>query len=95
MAPQYIARGLNVSDRYAAERVRAIRFVEGMETSHWHVNIGHPRIKVLRDIFWVQTRTGAMQIFDGQWVVLLEEAGLSIMDDKDFTSTFEPLSDYE
>ena len=94
-APQYITRGLNTEDRYEAPSFRAIRFVEGMPSSHWHVNFGHPRIELLKDLYWVQTKTGPVEIFDGQWVVLHPTNGLYVMSDEDFNKAFEPLSDYE
>lgn len=94
-APIYIKRNLNVVDRYEAPKVRAVRFIENYPQSHWHVNCGHPRIQLLRNLYWVQTRTGAVQVGNGQWVVLHETDGLSVVADEDFNATYEPLSDYE
>lgn len=94
-APQYINRNHNLADHYQAARIHAIRFIKEMPSSHWFVNFGHPRIKLLRNLYWVQTRTGPVEIHDGQWVVLSENDGLSTMDDDDFIARYQPLSDYE
>jgi hypothetical protein len=94
-APQYVHKNLNDVDRYSASIFRAVQFHVTLPQSHWHVNCGHPKIDLLKDLFWVQTRTGPVEIGDGQWVVLSGSDGLSVLDAEAFSNTFEPLSDYE
>lgn len=94
-APKYVHRNLNNEDRYKAPVFEAVQFLGEYPQSHWHVNCGHPRIALLKDLHWVQTRTGPVQIFDRQYVVLSPESGLSVWNDEDFNATFEPLSEYE
>jgi hypothetical protein len=94
-APKYIQRNANVEDRYKATVFHAMQFHKKLPQSHWFVNYGHPRIKLLQDRYWVQQRTGATEIFDRQWVLLTPSLGLFVVNDDDFKANYEPLSEYE
>lgn len=72
----------------------AIQFRLDDDTTHWHVNKGHPVLAPLKDKFWVQTAyEGAKLINDTDWVLQDEKGKRIVMSDDEFGAAFTAVSE--
>lgn len=87
-APIYINRSHNQFPEQSL-KVEAVQFIVDNPRTHWHVNFGHPKIETLKDLYWVHTIHGPVEIADRQWVVK-NDLGISIFNDQIFSDIYQP-----